>query len=353
VHPIDEVYPPSKVARMAPSNEARYLSGILGMAGGLAGARSLLLHPFLVDLFASLGGSTNLPIEKVMPTANRLKKRARSERTFDLRDERERIVLANLLVRAAGSLKKPLDWLGYDLLTEAWKQHRENYWRRNPRANDPDDPNDWEAREQATLDDCLIEMRQRQIMFQGHEWTCPACHHRNWLDMSELATQITCKICKRAEPTPIGIKWRFRPNEFVIQALRDHSVLSLLWTLTALQARARSSFMFSGPSWFYPDYESGTSPDAEADLLVLVDGKTIVCEVKASWSVLRRKDISDLVELAERLRPDTAMLAVMEDRADLAAELEVARAELARVGIGFELLTLRQYGLEDGPWLLS
>jgi hypothetical protein len=351
--PIAEVYPASKVARMEPSNEARYLDGILGMTGGLAGARGFLLHPFLVDVFASLGGATNLPIEKVVPTANRLRRQARFEGTFDLKDERERFVLADLLLKAARSLKKPLDWIGYDRLTEAWKQHCEDYWARHPREIDPDDQEYWEDQQRAMLDGCLIAMRQRQIMFQGHEWTCPACHHRNWLDMSELALQIACKICKRTEPTPIDIKWRFRPNEFVIQALRDHSVLSLLWTLTALQARSRASFMFTGPSWFYPNAESGTSPDAEADLLVLIDGEAIVCEVKASWSVLRRKDVADLVKLAKRLRPDTAMLAVMEDRADMAQELEAARTELAGVGIDFEVLTLREFGLEDDPWLLS
>ena len=81
---LNGVYPPSKVGRLAPSNEARYLTGVLGMIGGLSGASGLLLHPFLVDLFASFGGTTNLPPEKVVPTANRLKKRARFEPRFDL-----------------------------------------------------------------------------------------------------------------------------------------------------------------------------------------------------------------------------------------------------------------------------
>ncbi|MBR0827072.1 hypothetical protein JQ596_16145 [Bradyrhizobium manausense] len=349
---LGEVYPRRKVDRLQPSNEARYLSGILGMTGGLDRAKKLFLHPFLVGVFASLGGSTSLPMDKVMPTANRLQKRAQFEQTFDLRNEREREVLANLIVKASGSLKKPLDYLAYDYLSRAWRMHRETYWRENPQVGVPDDPEEWDQLEQRTLDECLIEMRQRQIMFQGHQWTCQFCHHKNWLDMSELAPQLACKICQRIEPAPIEIKWLFRPNEFVIQALRDHSVLSLVWALTALQARARESFIFLEPAWLYY-HESSTSPDAEADLLVIIDGNSFLCEVKASWSVLRTRDITNLVELAKRLRPDIALLAVMENDRKLDEEIESAGAALAAVGIRFELMTLEQYSLEDGPYLLS
>jgi hypothetical protein len=194
-------------------------------------------------------------------------------------------------------------------------------------------------------------MRQRQIMFQGHQWTCRHCHHKNWLDMSELAPQLTCSICQNVEAAPIEIKWLFRPNEFVVQSLRDHSVLSLIWVLAALQSRARQSFVFVEPTWFYFDRDKFPSPDAEADLLVILDGNTFLCEVKASWSVLRTSHIADLVELAKRLRPDVALLAVMENDEQLTAEITSARKDLAQSGIEFELLTLRQSSLEHDPYL--
>lgn len=344
------VYPPSKVDRLRPSNEARYLSGVLGMTGGLDRAKKFLLHPFLLEIFASLGGSTSLPIDKVMPTATRLRKRAQLEPAFDLRSEREREVLANLIVRASGAVKKPLDYVSYEHLSLAWRAHREAYWRENPQVGIPDSPEEWDKLEQRSLDACLIEMRHRQIVFQGHHWTCQFCHHKNWLDMSELAPQLACKICQKIEAAPIEIKWLFRPNEFIIQALRDHSVQSLLWVLAALQSRARASFLFVEPTWFY-FRESSTSPDAEADLLVLIDGKTVLCEVKASWSFLRAKHIANLVELAKRLRPDIALLAVMEGDRKLVSEIDAASEELQAVGITFELLTLEQYPLEDDPYL--
>jgi hypothetical protein len=119
------IHPPSRVGRMELSNEARYLSGILGLVGGLAGAKKLLLHPFLIDVFASFGGTTNLPANKGRPTANRLKNRLQLQPVFNLRDERERDVLAALIVKASSELKKPIDYLSYEELHIRWKAQRE------------------------------------------------------------------------------------------------------------------------------------------------------------------------------------------------------------------------------------
>ena len=44
-----EVLPPSKLTWAEPSNEARYLEGVLGMTGGLNNAESYLLHPFFEE----------------------------------------------------------------------------------------------------------------------------------------------------------------------------------------------------------------------------------------------------------------------------------------------------------------
>lgn len=345
-----KIYPTPKVGWMKPSNEARYLTGILGMTGGLNGAIKILLHPFLTDVFASLGGATRLPIDKVLPTANRLQKRAHFERTFDLRDEHEREALATLIVQASGTLKKPIDNISYEDLKQRWSAHRSAYWLRNPRQDVPDDLADWDAHEQATLESSLVEMRQRQLMFQGHQWTCTHCHHKNWIDISELSPQLTCEICKHSDPAPIDIKWLFRSNEFLINALRNHSVLSLVWTLSVLQSRCRRSFIFVEPSWFAYNLDA-KSPDAEADLLVVADGATFLCEVKASWSVLRLSHLVDFVDLAKRLRPDTALLAIMDTSRKFEVELNTARVDLANVGITFELLTLDMQGLEDSPYL--
>jgi hypothetical protein len=62
-------------------------------------------------------------------------------------------------------------------------------------------------------------------------------------------------------------------------------------------------------------------------------------------------DIEGLVDLAKRLRPDIALLAVMEPGHQRQEALGTARSELAKVGIEFELLTPDNFSIGDEPYL--
>ena len=168
------------------------------------------------------------------------------------------------------------------------------------------------------------------------------------MDLGALSSELSCEVCKQCTQTSVNIHWLFRPNEFLIE--RDQSVLSLVWVLSALCERSRRSFVFVEPTWFGFTHEF-VAPDAEADLLVLLDGQAMLCEVKSSWHSLRAADITDLVALARRLRPDTALPAVMEAGAGPATDLEAARAQLAAEAIKFELLTTDVYKRADYPYL--
>jgi hypothetical protein len=346
----ERALPPSKVVWTEPSNEARYLTGVLGMTGGLGRADDFLLHPFLLETLAKLGGTPNLPADKVTPTVNRLRKRAQREAAFDLKVEGERQALAHLIVKAARMLKTPMDFVSYNHLKASWKAYRATYWAAVPPEHRPNPDVTWDKHEEESLDACLIELRRRQIVFQGHQWTCRECHHRNWVDFAALSPELSCEVCKQPTQVPIDIPWLFRPNEFLIESLRDHSVLSLVWVLSALRQKCRRSLIFIGPTWFGFTNQS-SSPDAEADLLVILDGRALLCAVKSSWHGLRRAHIADFIELARRLRPDTALLAVMEAGRGPENDLAAARAQLATERIEFELLTPDAYRPADVPYL--
>ncbi len=344
------VSPPQRVALAQPSNEARYLTGILGLAGGLQHASAYLLNPFLSAVFAELGGTPAMPVDKVEPTANRIAKIARTKRVFDLPQEKD--ALAVLVVKAAVGLKTPQTFVAYEKLKDRWAAHRAAYWVANPLLHEPGPGVDYDQLEADSLDRCLIEMRGKQILFQGHRWLCSECHHNNWLDLATLATRLTCAICRMETETPINIKWQFRPNEFLIESLRDHSVLSLIWILDVLRQRSRNAFFYVGPTAFRYSYEAETS-DAEADLLVVADGLSYLCEVKSSWASLRRSDVSKLVEIAKRLRPDVAVLAIMEPGSYLEAEIVAAETELSAEGIRWELVIWSADDEQDEPYLPS
>lgn len=338
-----------KIAWADPSNEARYLNGVLGMAAGVGNAAAFLLHPFLREMFATLGGAPNMPAKKVQPTANSLVKVAVNNPVFDLREQRERTTLANLIVKAAANLKTPQAFFSYDDLKASWTEYRAAYWAAHPLQHAPDTSVDWDRHEADSLDACLIAMRQRQMLFQGHRWLCKECHHKNWRNLGSIEPELTCEVCRTISQAPVDIRWLFRANEFLIESLRDHSVLSLIWVLTTLANQTRNSFIYEGPTKFGLTHEAG-NPDFETDLLILADGKTHVCEVKSSWSVTRASDIQKLVDISKKLRPDVALLAVMEEAQEMGDQITAARAELEPVGIEFRLMTWRQQD-EDAPHL--
>ena len=332
----EQVYPPRKVCWMRPSNEARYLTGILGMTGGLQSAIELLLHPFLRETFARLGGTPNLAPEILKPTIDRLTKKARGVPRFDLQDEAEKEALADLITKAARALKRPKSFIRHEDLKKRWKDYCAETMDRSQPEGEPDF--DWGKYEDEELEKLLIKLRRQQMMFQGHQWTCQKCHHRNWIDLDLLSSQLACEVCKKSVQAPVDIHWMFRANEFLIESLRDHSVLSIVWLLSVLCKRSRRSLIFVEPMCLGYTYESYT-PDAEVDLLAISDGEALLCEAKSSWVGLRPADILNFVELAKRLRPDSVLLAVMEPGIRLEAELEAAEENLAEEQIKFELIT--------------
>lgn len=346
----ERVFLPHKVAWAEPSNEARYFAGVLGMAGGIKMAEAFLLHPFLIKVFASLGGTPNLYRNDITPTVNRLRKVAQRQPSFDLANEDEREALAGLIVKAARGLKNPLAYVKYDWLKYQWSEYRKAYWQAHSEQRETDPDGEWDKHEESSLDACLIDLRKRQFLFQGYYWSCKKCHHKNWVDLNALASELCCEVCNHATPAPINIEWLFRPNEFLIESLRDHSILSLVWALSALRQRAQRSFIFVKPTWF-GFTEEATGPDAEADLLILLDGKALLCEIKSSWHGLRISDIEDLVKLALRLRPDVALLGVMENGTGPTTKLESARQQLSQAGIEFEILQPTEFGPSDEPYL--
>lgn len=340
----------SPVDWMEPSNEARYLNGVVGMADDLDRATQFLLHPFMQGVLADLGGTAKPQADSLRQTIEKLKGMSSNSVPFDINEEAERTALASLIVRAASSLKSPFRHIRHEALVQRWQSHREAFWAQTGVPEGADDKVDWNSREQESLDDCLIAMRKRQMMFQGHEWICADCHHRNWVDMAELSPVLLCKICREATNAPITFGWLFRPNNFLIEALRDHSTLSLLWTLNAVRNRGRNSFIYAGPSsLWYEDRDRG--PEAEVDLLLVLDQSTIVVEVKSSWNSVRSRHIDELGEMAKRLRPDIALLAVMDKGQRHGPRLSKLHEELEALEIKLEVMTLDTHPLEDCPYL--
>ena len=347
-----EIIPASKADWVRPGNEARYLTGVLGLAGGLEPATSFLLHPFLRTEFANLGGTPNPTRRDTESTDARFAKWAKRGTRYDLKNADDRNALSNLIVRTARELKHPKLFTSYRKFRESWAAHRAALRAAHPQQTQgtPEERADWDLQEEKSLDACLLALRHRHMIFQGHRWVCPRCSHHNWQDFTDLSAELVCAICKQVRLAPIDIQWLFRPNEFLIECLRDHSTLSLIWLLHTLTQRARYSLIYAGPTEFgFSPYSEAS--EGECDLLVLVDGRALLCEAKSSWRDVRPGELDKLADLALRLRPDIALLAVMETGNGLAGKFTEIRTRLAVANIDFEIVTPPSKGEYDDPFL--
>jgi hypothetical protein len=126
------------------------------------------------------------------------------EAAFDLKGVAERRALAELIVKAARELKSPMGFISYDDFKKSWEVHCAAYWAAHAVQQRQEGPADVDRnkREAEWLDACLIELRRRQILYQGHQWTCRRCHHRNWIDLASLSPELCVKFAKRPRRHP-------------------------------------------------------------------------------------------------------------------------------------------------------
>jgi hypothetical protein len=192
---------------------------------------------------------------------------------------------------------------------------------------------------------------QREILHQGHEWRCPQCFYNNWLSIDDLKRSMVCEVCGKAEPAPVADSWHFRLNQFILEGFREHGLLPSIWCLGKHAELARTSFFYLDPHELFFTAESVETgnPDAELDLLIVSDGVVRLVEAKASGNGI---NISKLVELAKRIRPDVVTLAVMEVQSPaLTAKLGEIRGHLAGSGISAELMTLESDDIDNSQTL--
>ena len=340
-----------KVAWVERSNEARYLIGVLGLMGGLHAATAFLLHPFLRQMFSTLGGTPALSIKQTQTTSNAIRGASKYHTSFDLKNTSDLDRLTELVGKVSRSISRQIGIIGYEQIKDDWKSYRQYNFPQQEEQIGLDDDVEWEFIEEQSLEKCLSELRNRKILYQGFQWTCKICHHRNWVDFTQLSSELPCSICKSVTMTPIGIDWKFRPNEFLIESLRDRSVLSVVWDLSRLERRAIDSMIYIESVCFGFDTTQRKS-NAEADLIVLIDGRTFLCEIKSSWTGVTPKEIDGLVNLALRLRPDVALLAVMDvDKSN--RDFLAAKEKLAADNIEFEVIAWDENDEEHSPYLRS
>jgi hypothetical protein len=192
----------------------------------------------------------------------------------------------------------------------------------------------------ARLTESVTYLRNRDFLWQGYGWRCSFCQHHNWVSLERLSPIANCEICRKSESSPVSGSLHFRLNPFVYHAFASTSAQGpVIWCLDQLARRARWSFAFAPTLDVYPPGK--TERETDLDLLVAIDGQVYVVEVKSSFAGVESKVLEQLKRLADELRPDVVMLAVMAHESDAPENAEMIRTfEPGINDVRFELLTL-------------
>jgi hypothetical protein len=324
------------------SNAGRYFWGIYQLFGNVNSARSVLLHEFWRKQLEDYGATdqrTDVRHERVKA---KLLQRIGAH-PLDLANAEQLHTLSDIVLQESDAVRmtlRSLDWTHFETDFKALAD-RFDAAHPPPSASEhelADEENRWRI---AGLRGSVQQLCNLGVLHQGYEHKCYKCLHRSWISIADLNPDIVCEVCHDVRAAPVDKPWQFRLNGFLREALQRYGVGPLFWVLSRFQRDSSNSFWFEGPLDIFFDQNAADSRRQETDIdLTMIDNGVVrMCEVKQSERQF--KDPAGLARTLARLRPDVAMIAVMEsDSLALQRKFAEFSATLAGTGIKPELLTL-------------
>ncbi|MGX1741883.1 hypothetical protein ACWIEX_10020 [Bosea sp. NPDC055353] len=348
--------PPERIcARVERSPAGRYFWGVYQLFGDLKTARAFLLHAFWRKQLKELGATDQRTEERQRRVEIQLKKRI-GIKAFDPTEGDKLATLANMVLQEADAVRSTVRSLRWDKIKLAFDEVVDAFISRNnlPIKEIQSEKEQAEERDgyASYLKSFVQDLCSLGVLHQGYEHTCRQCLHRSWTAIADLKTQITCEVCHSEEPAPVDRAWQFRLNGFLREALQRHGIGPLFWVLDKFQQSNSTSFWFDGPLniFFNDDAALENRPNTDVDLTIIENGIVRMCEVKQSDRQFL--DPEGLAQTMLKLRPDIAMIAVMEADSDsLKAKFARFSKILEGSGIKAEILTLdTDRDFSDSPY---
>lgn len=332
---------PAQIAYHAErSGNGRYFHGLLDMFGGVKNAQAVLLHEYWQLQFANLGASYTRAEHRQEKLASLLRKKFRTKLDQELSGSIDAI--SDEMVRYSDTNKGRLPRIDWTSMQRDHESFIKRYWEEHPARDDEGDVEEWVRSQRDSLEASVQALCRIGILHQGYESKCRKCLHRTWVPVDKLKPIIVCEICRTETAAPIARSWEFRISEFVREALRSQGVLPLFWALSRSRHMQEQCFYFDGPLdlYFTPEGYRKHHVDTDVDLTIVRDGKVEIVEAKSS--VRHLSAAIDFAEVAKRVRPDIATIAVMEESSPKTVAIFKSYVEaLSGSGIEPRLLTLR------------
>ncbi|WP_156402061.1 hypothetical protein [Caulobacter sp. Root1472] len=348
---IDQISPEQACYAAERSSAGRHFWGVYQLFGGMNAARSVLLNAFWRKQLEAYGATDQRTDARRDRVEKRLARRLGSG-VLDLSDEGHLQTLADIVLQDADVVRMTLPSLDWSDFHDDFRGILARFNADNPATEDLNLEEELRLNQNA-LRESVQGLCERGVLHQGYEHRCEKCLHRSWLGIGDLKPRIICEVCHGDQPAPIDRPWQFRLNGFLREALQRHGVGPLFWALGRLQRHNQNSFWFEGPLNIYFDEVSFETrrPQTDIDLTIIDNGQVLMCEVKQSTRQF--KDPQGLARTMSRLRPDIAMIAVMEPLSPaLTTKFAAFSTALDGTGIKPELMTLdAETDIDASPYL--
>ena len=183
---------------------------------------------------------------------------------------------------------------------------------------------------------------RQAILLQGVQIRCDQCFTDFWRHVDDLRRELVCPGCLSTIVFPANPNWSVRLNELVAGATRQRGAIPVLHALYQLLNYApvdTFTYVASQDVKARPGDERIT----DLDLLVLMDGKLVVGEVKSHPRGFDEGAVHGAKRMAQVLRPD--VLAFIAEGEQWPAEtlglFDAAKNELAGLGVEVQLMLLQ------------
>lgn len=184
----------------------------------------------------------------------------------------------------------------------------------------------------------LEELADLGVLAIGVNLVCPRCRLKTWMRIHELGQNNNCAGCSAPIALIPETPWSYRLNPLVRHCVNSRTLG--VWLALSELAHGFGSFFYAPSSELvFPQPVSG-GKIKELDILCVTNARLLIGEVKEGD--LHETDFSDFAQIAEAIRPDRAVMFVVEEHLNARAQkwFDQFRDRLARSSIRGELFAL-------------
>ncbi|MCK4353609.1 hypothetical protein KAW65_09425 [candidate division WOR-3 bacterium] len=208
--------------------------------------------------------------------------------------------LSRFIFKKIYELKSIIPEVDFNFLLEKFQEEVKEYVSKNPKYKRP---KKGIVRE---LVETLGELTNRTFFLQGVKVKCETCGSNFWYGIEELQRIVKCRGCRSKIPFPVEVRWSYRLNDLVKNAVSFHGVLPVIWGLGHILSRSRESFIYLPGIDLY-DYRSKGSV-SEVDIVSISDGELILAEIVSSGKEFTDHKIEKFARICKKILPEKAIL---------------------------------------------